>query len=120
MKSLPTVTYSFVWPMWLQNPYKTGLELSDIVQENRIVFFLKQKGYMQDDEWVWDNKKHYVCMSCAEANIDWVSSEFRITGLGNVPNHIEEELVEHVDSHVKLGSWGVSHYRRNCDKADRT
>ena len=121
MKALPTVTYAFIWPMWLRQPFSGDaipVELSEIVQDDRIVFFLKQEGYMQENEWYWKNKVRYICMSCAEANEKWETSEFKILESGNIPLHIEEEIRDHVDNHVKFGTWGVMKWRErgkaNC------
>ena len=112
MKALPKVQYAFIWPMWIRESWDPiSLDLSDTIQDDRIVFWLRKDGYFQGSEWIWNAKQYYTCTSCAEANESWDSSEFRPLESGEIPLHIEEEIKEHVSNHVKFGTWGVSKWR---------
>ncbi len=110
-----TVVYSFIWPIWLDS--FDSKDPIAFTSDYKIVFYASKQGYFQGDDYVWKKDLQYKCMSCAEANVDWSSSSFKTVGYEpQVPWHIEEELQDHVDNHVKLGTWGAMLYKRRHAK----
>ena len=117
MEFLNTVTFAFIWPLWLDRDY--DLKEPFLIDDYKIAFFLSKTGYFQGEEYVWRPDYRYKCMACAEANTEWQTSSFKpVSTPKQIPYHIEEELKEHVDNHVKLGTWGAMLYKRRhkCDK----
>ncbi len=114
MEALNTVTYAFIWPLWLDYPFEKSP--IDYVVDNKIVFWLNGESYVQEDDIVRTSRYKYRCLACEEANTEWLSDWFKPVNNGKqIPFHIEDQMRDHVNQHVKFGIWGAMLYKKRIN-----
>ena len=114
------VTFAFIWPLWLDYPFEQSP--LEVATDNKISFWVQGESYIQEDEIVRTSKYRYRCIACEEANTKWFSDWFLPVGKPKlIPFHVQDEMRDHVNQHVKFGVWGAMLYKRRLNaKADRT
>jgi hypothetical protein len=81
-------------------------------------FRLVQKVDPSSGSFRYLNSWHYCCESCKyRTDRQWETSEFKVYGsTKEIPNFVEEEIMQHTKDHQALGEWGISWYRSNSEK----